>query len=199
MWYTRERRCCHYTLQRASEFIAQCHVEVFSINRGAFSRWISRKRKRMHYIVVSAFQCNKQVGFLADQRRINVAVTRAKRHVSIICDSDTVSADNFLRGMLNHVESLEANGSIFSAEEFKDEISHSDYVECIDKAAIESLVDSKANVINPDKETNAKNNAQASSKVGKPKPQKKQRATTAKRNHTAKVDTEAERLKRMEN
>ena len=101
--------------------------------------------------------------------------------------------------MLNHVESLEANGSIFSAEDFKDEISHSDYVECIDKAAIESLVDSKANVINTDKETNAKSSTQASSKVGKAKIQKKQRATTAKRNHIAKIDTEAERLKRMEN
>ena len=100
-----------------------------------------------------------KLAFLADQRRINVAVTRAKRHVSIICDSDTVSADNFLRGMLNHVESLEANGSIFSAEEFKDEISRSNYVECIDKAASESLVDSKANVINTDKETKRKKHA----------------------------------------
>ena len=122
---------------------------------------------------------------MADQRRINVAVTRAKRHVSIICDSDTVSAENFLRGMLNHVESLEANGGIFSAEDFKDEISHSDYVECIDKAAIESLVDSKANVIVLTKRQTQKT-TQASSKVGKPKPQKKQRATAAKRNHTAK-------------
>jgi len=141
---------------------------------------------------------NKQVGFLADQRRINVAVTRAKRHVGIICDSDTVNADKFLRGMLKHVESLEANGSIFSAEEFTDEIVQSQYAEFIDNSASENLVDSKANAMNRDKEANAKQILPSSSREGKTKVPRQQRATAIRRNHGIKVDTEAERLKKLE-
>ena len=51
-------------LQRASEFIAQCHVDIFSINRGALGRWISRKRKECIILSLVRSNANKQVGFL---------------------------------------------------------------------------------------------------------------------------------------
>jgi ATP-dependent RNA/DNA helicase IGHMBP2 len=35
----------------------------------------------------------KKVGFLSDKRRMNVAVTRARRFICLIGDSDTVSSD----------------------------------------------------------------------------------------------------------
>ena len=39
-----------------------------------------------------------QVGFLAEPRRLNVAITRAKRHVAVIANVETVSHDHILKG-----------------------------------------------------------------------------------------------------
>ena len=39
----------------------------------------------------------KKVGFLSDYRRMNVAVTRARRFVALIGDSETISSDKFLK------------------------------------------------------------------------------------------------------
>ena len=55
------------------------------------------------------------MGFLRDFRRMNVAVTRARRHCAIVCDSDTVSCDPFLRGL---VEYATTNGVVCSAAEY---------------------------------------------------------------------------------
>jgi ATP-dependent RNA/DNA helicase IGHMBP2 len=58
-------------------------------------------------VVMSLVRSNerREVGFLADTRRINVAITRAKRHVAVIGDSDCVSADPFIRGLLDYISS----------------------------------------------------------------------------------------------
>ena len=42
------------------------------------------------------------VGFLSDCRRMNVAVTRARRHVCLVCDSETVSQDPFLKRLVDY-------------------------------------------------------------------------------------------------
>jgi len=44
------------------------------------------------------------VGFLADNRRMNVAVTRARRHCAIICNTETVSNDAFLKRLVAYFE-----------------------------------------------------------------------------------------------
>ena len=55
-----------------------------------------------------------EVGFLADQRRMNVAVTRARRHCALVCDSETVSRDPFLKRLVQY---FEQHGEYSSAEE----------------------------------------------------------------------------------
>ena len=43
-----------------------------------------------------------EVGFLSESRRMNVAITRAKKFVCLIGDSDTVSKDPFLEGLIKY-------------------------------------------------------------------------------------------------
>lgn len=68
-------------------------------------------------IVISMVRSNKskEVGFLSEFRRMNVAVTRAKRFVCIVGDSDTVSKDKFLERLLNY---FVENGETRSAKSY---------------------------------------------------------------------------------
>lgn len=58
-----------------------------------------------------------EVGFLSDARRMNVAVTRARRHVALVCDSETVSQDAFLGRLVDY---LQQHGEYESAAELVD-------------------------------------------------------------------------------
>ena len=68
-------------------------------------------------IIISAVRSNpnSEVGFLSDSRRMNVAVTRARKHCCLICDTDTARGDAFLAHL---VEYFEAHGHISCAAEF---------------------------------------------------------------------------------
>lgn len=56
-------------------------------------------------VVLSMVRSNDKgiVGFLSDDRRTNVAVTRARRHLALICDSQTVGKHDFLRTLIDHM------------------------------------------------------------------------------------------------
>ncbi|CAC5372834.1 IGHMBP2 [Mytilus coruscus] len=56
-----------------------------------------------------------EVGFLAEKRRINVAITRARRHLMVICDSETVGHDKFLKSL---VEYMTCNGEVQTAHQY---------------------------------------------------------------------------------
>ena len=58
------------------------------------------------------------IGFLRDERRLNVALTRTKRHCCLIADSETVSRSPFIKGLLGWVEE---RGEHRSAAEFAPE------------------------------------------------------------------------------
>ncbi|MEL7160487.1 MAG: AAA domain-containing protein, partial [Bacteroidota bacterium] len=45
-----------------------------------------------------------EIGFLADYRRMNVALTRARKYLIVIGDSATVGTDAFFAGFLAYVE-----------------------------------------------------------------------------------------------
>ncbi|KAL4440242.1 hypothetical protein ABPG75_003243 [Micractinium tetrahymenae] len=69
-------------------------------------------------IIISMVRSNaaRTVGFLSDARRMNVAVTRARRHCALVCDSETVSAgDPFLARLLAY---FEEHGEYASAGEY---------------------------------------------------------------------------------
>ncbi|XP_062004931.1 uncharacterized protein LOC133722126 [Rosa rugosa] len=71
-------------------------------------------------IIISMVRSNskKEVGFLSDHRRMNVAVTRARRQCCLVCDTETVSNDAFLKRL---IEYFEEHGEYLSASEYSNE------------------------------------------------------------------------------
>eukprot|EP00262_Sarcandra_glabra_P017129 TRINITY_DN5775_c0_g1_i1.p1 TRINITY_DN5775_c0_g1~~TRINITY_DN5775_c0_g1_i1.p1 ORF type:complete len:268 (-),score=40.17 TRINITY_DN5775_c0_g1_i1:335-1102(-) len=56
-------------------------------------------------VIISMVRSNTlgAVGFLGDSRRMNVAITRARKHVTVVCDSSTICHNTFLARLLRHI------------------------------------------------------------------------------------------------
>lgn len=70
-------------------------------------------------IILSLVRSNASatIGFLSDYRRMNVALTRAKKKLIVIGDSATIGSDTFYQSFLDYVEK---NGTYRSGWEFMD-------------------------------------------------------------------------------
>ena len=68
-------------------------------------------------IIVSLVRSNENgiIGFLKDYRRMNVALTRAKKKLIIIGDSATIGNDTFYKNLLDYIET---QGTYRSAWEY---------------------------------------------------------------------------------
>ena len=62
-------------------------------------------------IIISLVRSNgyEGIGFIGDQKRLNVAITRAKKHLTIICDTETVTGNQrrkvtVIREFLNYMK-----------------------------------------------------------------------------------------------
>jgi superfamily I DNA and/or RNA helicase len=64
-------------------------------------------------IILSMVRSNAQgdLGFLKESRRINVAVTRAKRHLCLIGDSETLSRDPFLARLVDYLSQYDISSA----------------------------------------------------------------------------------------
>ncbi|MBN3300550.1 SMBP2 protein, partial [Amia calva] len=77
-------------------------------------------------VVLSLVRSNRkgEVGFLAEDRRINVAVTRARRHLTVVCDTQTVRHHNFLKSLVDY---MSVQGEVRSAFEYLEDIVPQNY------------------------------------------------------------------------
>ncbi len=55
-----------------------------------------------------------QIGFLRDLRRMNVAITRARRHLFVVGDGATLARDDYYQAFIDHAESLGGYRSAWS-------------------------------------------------------------------------------------
>ncbi|XP_027625195.1 DNA-binding protein SMUBP-2 [Tupaia chinensis] len=77
-------------------------------------------------VILSFVRSNRkgEVGFLAEDRRINVAITRARRHVAVVCDSHTVNNHAFLKTLVDY---FTEHGEVRTAFEYLDDIVPENY------------------------------------------------------------------------
>jgi superfamily I DNA and/or RNA helicase len=71
-------------------------------------------------IIISLVRSNREgnVGFLAETRRMNVALTRARRKLIIIGDSATITSDPFYGRLIAYIESIAAYHSVWEEPSF---------------------------------------------------------------------------------
>lgn len=97
-------------------------------------------------VVLSLVRSNRrgEVGFLAEDRRINVAVTRARRHLVVVCDARTVSTHPFLKSLVDY---MTEHGEVRTAFEYCDDVVSENYVRPVlpaeQRRAKDSLVQKK--------------------------------------------------------
>ncbi|KAK2493623.1 hypothetical protein MC885_008398, partial [Smutsia gigantea] len=77
-------------------------------------------------VILSFVRSNRkgEVGFLAEDRRINVAITRARRHVAVVCDTRTANNHAFLRTLVGY---FSEHGEVRTAFEYLDDIVPDNY------------------------------------------------------------------------
>ncbi|XP_022718654.1 DNA-binding protein SMUBP-2-like [Durio zibethinus] len=82
---------------RLDEFPQTAGVEVATID--------SFQGREADAVIISMVRSNTlgAVGFLGDSRRMNVAITRARKHVAVVCDSSTICHNTFLARLLRHI------------------------------------------------------------------------------------------------
>ena len=71
------------------------------------------REKEVILITLTRSNDRGEIGFLADTRRTNVALTRAKRKLIVIGDSATLGGNEFYGRMLEYFEANSAYHSVF--------------------------------------------------------------------------------------
>lgn len=101
-----------YMKEQVKSHFAAEHLDILSVN--TIDSFQGQERDVI-YISLVRSNSKGEIGFLKDYRRMNVAMTRAKRKLVIIGDSATLASDPFYGQMLDYCEQTT---SYFSAWEW---------------------------------------------------------------------------------
>ncbi|KAJ0438136.1 putative hydrolase [Helianthus annuus] len=94
-----------------SPYVAQVQLLRDSLDEIPLARGVeiatidSFQGREADAVIISMVRSNTlgAVGFLGDSRRMNVAITRARKHVAVVCDSSTICHNTFLARLLRHI------------------------------------------------------------------------------------------------
>ena len=94
------------------ELLKQPELEVDSVD--------GFQGREKEAVIVSLVRSNRdsEIGFLADTRRMNVALTRARRKLIVIGDSATITVDPFYQRLVTYFESLGAYHSVWEEQAY---------------------------------------------------------------------------------
>lgn len=95
-------------------YVAQVKkIRAMALERMEIGSVDSFQGREKEVVILSLVRSNEtgEVGFLSDTRRMNVAMTRARRLLVVIGDSATISRHPFYHDFLNYIEELDAHGS----------------------------------------------------------------------------------------
>ncbi len=93
---------------------AEPRLAEFDLTVNTVDGFQGREREVVYLSLVRS-NTRSEIGFLADYRRMNVAITRAKLQLVVIGDSATIGSDAFFASFLNYVE---LNGTYQTAWEY---------------------------------------------------------------------------------
>jgi ATP-dependent RNA/DNA helicase IGHMBP2 len=98
-------------VRRLREEIETSGVEIDSVD--------GFQGREKEAVIVSLVRSNREneIGFLADVRRMNVALTRARRFLLVIGDSATLSIHPFYQRLFAYFETVGAYRSVWEEED----------------------------------------------------------------------------------
>ena len=87
--------------------LLQESMDIAGVEIGSIDGFQGREKEA---VIISLVRSNSdnEIGFLRDTRRMNVALTRARRCLIVIGDSATISDHAFYSGLLDHFDNIEA-------------------------------------------------------------------------------------------
>ena len=105
--YSAQVRLLRELLAAEKEAETAVQVEVNSVD--------GFQGREKEVVIVSLVRANStgQIGFLADTRRMNVALTRARRKLVVVGDSGTMTAHPFYDQLVGYMEEIEAYRSVW--------------------------------------------------------------------------------------
>ena len=98
--YKEQTRLIKRTIEEDAKLLEFNNIDVDTIDS------FQGQERDIIYIVLVRSNVKGEIGFLSDYRRMNVAMTRARKKLIVIGDSATIGNDKFYQSFLNYVDKI---------------------------------------------------------------------------------------------